>query len=105
MTSLACTSIHRTGGLLLAIRAKPTGKTNRLVNISGPALEIELAAKPQNGEANSELIDYLSDILHVKKRDLELISGSKSRDKQVMVAPGLLDLERAAKFIELEFSS
>ena len=98
-------SIHRSGGLLLLIRAKPTGKRNRLASISGPALEVELAAKPQNGEANAELIDYLSDILHVKKRDLQLISGDKCRDKQVLVAPGLVDLEKAKQFIESEFSS
>ena len=98
-------SLHRSGGLLLLIRAKPTGKRNRLANISGPALEVELAAKPQNGEANAELIDYLSDILHVKKRDLHLISGDKSRDKQVLVAPGLIDMDKAKQFIESEFSS
>ena len=98
-------SIHRSGGLLLHVRAKPTGKRNRLVRISGPTLEIELAAKPQNGEANTELVDYLSDILHVKKRDIDLISGSKSRDKQVLVSPGLLDLDQAKQFIEVEFTS
>ena len=86
------------------VRAKPTGKRNRLVSISGPALEVELAAKPQNGEANAELIDYLSDILHVRKRDIELISGDKSRDKQLLVAPGLIDLAKATQLIETEFS-
>ena len=89
----------------MLIRAKPTGKRNRLVNISGPSLEVELSAKPQNGEANAELIDYLSDILHVKKRDIQLISGDKSRDKQVLVAPGVVDLDKAKQFIESEFSS
>ena len=80
----------------MAIRAKPTGKRNRLVSISGPALEVELAAKPQNGEANSELIDYIADVLRVKKRDLQLISGSKSKDKQLILQAGLLDLEKIA---------
>ncbi len=86
------------------VRAKPTGKRNRLVNISASALEVELAAKPQNGEANAELIDYLSDILHVRKRDIELISGDKSRDKQLLVASGLVDLEKAKQLIETEFA-
>jgi len=103
-TSMACMSLHRSGGLLILVRAKPTGKRNRLVGISGPALEVELAAKPQNGEANAELIDYLSDILHVRKRDIELISGDKSRDKQLLVAPGLVDLAKATQLIETEFS-
>lgn len=89
----------------MAIRAKPTGKQNRIVSVSGPALEVELAAKPQNGEANSELIDYVSDFLRVKKRDLQLITGMKSRDKQLLLQAGLMDIENVKKFIDAEFSS
>jgi len=100
-------TLHKaSGGVILLVRAKPTGKRNRLVNISGPSLEVELAAKPQNGEANAELIDYISDILHMKKIDLQLISGGKARDKQVLVnPPGLMDIERVEKLIETEFNS
>lgn len=89
----------------MAIRAKPTGKQNRIVSVSGPALEVELAAKPQNGEANSELIDYVSDFLRVKKRDLQLITGMKSRDKQLLLQAGLMEIENVKKFIDAEFSS
>ena len=89
----------------MVIRAKPTGKQNRIVSVSGPALEVELAAKPQNGEANSELIDYVSDLLRVKKRDLQLITGMKSRDKQLLLQAGLMDIENVKKFIDAEFAS
>jgi uncharacterized protein (TIGR00251 family) len=75
------------------------------VNTSGHALEVELAAKPQNGEANAELIDYISDILRVKKRDLQLISGDKSRDKQLLLQAGLLDTEKIRQLVEIEFTS
>jgi uncharacterized protein (TIGR00251 family) len=97
--------VHKTGGILLTIRAKPTGKQNRVVSMSGPALELELAAKPKDGEANSELIDYLSHILRVKKKDLQLISGMRSRDKQLLVHPGFLDIDRVLQAISLEFNS
>jgi uncharacterized protein (TIGR00251 family) len=89
----------------MGIRAKPTGKRNRIVSTSGPALEVELAAKPQNGEANAELIDYISDILRLKKRDLQLISGDKSRDKQLLLQAGLLDLENVRQLLDLELNS
>jgi uncharacterized protein (TIGR00251 family) len=98
-------SVHKTGGILIAIRAKPTGKQNRLVSLSGPALEVELAARPQNGEANSELIDYIADVLRVKKRDMQLISGGKSRDKQLLLQSGLLDLEQIRLLLDEEFAS
>lgn len=89
----------------MGIRAKPTGKRNRIVSMSGPALEVELAAKPQNGEANAELVDYMSDILRVKKRDLQLISGDKSRDKQLLLQTGLLDIEKVQQLLDIELNS
>lgn len=87
------------------VRAKPTGKLNRLVNISGPALEVELGAKPHNGEANAELVEYFSSILRVRKRDIQVLYGQKSRDKQVLVQAGSLELETARQLIELEFTN
>jgi uncharacterized protein (TIGR00251 family) len=73
--------------------------------MSGEALEVELAAKPQNGEANAELIDYMSDIFRLKKRDLSLVSGDKSRDKQLLVLPGLISEESIIASIVSEFNS
>jgi uncharacterized protein (TIGR00251 family) len=104
-TTAAWANLHRSDGILLAIRAKPTGKRNRIVNAGGPALEVELAAKPQNGEANAELIDYISDVLKVKKRDLQVISGQKSRDKQLLLESGLLNLDIVKQLVEIEVDS
>lgn len=105
-SSLLCVSLHKkTGGFLLSVRAKPTGKRNRIANISGEALEVELAAKPHNGEANQELLDYMSDIFRIKKRDLSLVSGDKSRDKQVLVNPGLVTEEHIVSCLHTEFNS
>ena len=104
-TALSWLTLHKSGGILMGIRAKPTGKRNRIVNMSGPALEVELAAKPQNGEANAELVDYMSDILRVKKRDLQLISGDKSRDKQLLLQAGLLDIEKVQQLLDIELNS
>ncbi len=97
-------SQHRNGGSVLAIRAKPTGKRNRIADVSGVALEVELAAKPQNGEANSELIDYLSDVLRIRKKDVQLISGDRCRDKQVLIGADILTLQSIKELIEAEYN-
>ena len=95
-------SAHKSGGIVLSVRAKPTGKRNRIIDITSPALQIELAAKPHDGEANAELIDYMSDVLRVKKKDLQLISGGKSRDKQLLINSGLLNVDELKAKIEKE---
>jgi len=38
------------------------------------------------GQANAALIEFLADILDVKKRSVEIVRGEKSRDKLIDVA-------------------
>jgi uncharacterized protein len=80
-------TVHgKTNGWCVAVRAKPTGKRNRIVSMEGDSLEIELAARPVDGEANAELVEFLSDVFRVKKKDCVLVSGERSRDKVVLVS-------------------
>jgi hypothetical protein len=39
-----------------------------------------------DGQANAALIEFLADILDVKKRSVEIVRGEKSRDKLIDVA-------------------
>jgi len=48
-------------------------------------LKIKLKAKPVSGMANASLIEFLSEHLKVKKRDLVIIAGQKSRMKKIKV--------------------
>ena len=47
---------------------------------------MNIAAPPREGEANAELLDFLSGVLGIKKSALSLPRGSKSRDKIVAVS-------------------
>jgi uncharacterized protein (TIGR00251 family) len=97
-------TVHKkTGGILVSVRAKPTGKVNRIISIDGDYVEIELSAKPQNGEANCELIEYLSNFLKIKKNEIKLISGEKNRNKLILI-PNFENLEELEKLFELEFT-
>jgi uncharacterized protein YggU (UPF0235/DUF167 family) len=46
---------------------------------------VNIAAEPRNGEANDELLEYLQHVLQVKKSQLSLDKGNKSRNKIVRV--------------------
>ncbi|KAK3023504.1 hypothetical protein RJ639_043788 [Escallonia herrerae] len=48
-----------------------------------PAFQIDAPAK--DGEANAALLDYISSVIGVKRRQVSIGSGSKSRDKIVLV--------------------
>jgi uncharacterized protein (TIGR00251 family) len=72
-------------GILLDIRVIPRAGKSTIAGVRDGALLIRLAAAPVEGEANSALIDLLSRTFDLPKRNVVLVSGSKSRTKRVKV--------------------
>ncbi|KAK3604664.1 hypothetical protein CHS0354_009275 [Potamilus streckersoni] len=69
----------------IRILAKPGAKQNTITDIGEEQVGIQIAAPPVDGEANAELVKYLSKLLGVKKSDITLDKGSKSRNKDVLI--------------------
>jgi len=67
----------------LEIKAVPGASKTEFAGIKDGRLRIRLAAAPEDGKANAELLSFLSKALGCAKRDLRLISGEKSRLKVV----------------------
>ncbi|XP_055354553.1 UPF0235 protein C15orf40 homolog [Paramacrobiotus metropolitanus] len=73
------------GTVAIAVHAKPNAKQSAVVSISKECVEVQIGAAARDGEANSELLEFLADVLHVKKTLVSLDRGSKSREKVVLV--------------------
>ncbi|XP_071424445.1 UPF0235 protein C15orf40 homolog isoform X1 [Pithys albifrons albifrons] len=54
-------------------------------DVTTEAVGVAIAAPPSEGEANAELCRYLSKVLEVRKSDVILEKGGKSRDKVVKI--------------------
>jgi hypothetical protein len=67
------------------ILAKPNAKKTALLSISEKELHIALRAKPQKGEANKELISYLSQLFDLPKSQIILKSGEGNKYKRVIM--------------------
>jgi len=76
--------------ILLEIKAVPGASKTELAGIKNARLRIRLAAAPEDGKANAELLNFLSKALGCPKRDLRLISGEKSRLKVLALPLGYL---------------
>jgi uncharacterized protein (TIGR00251 family) len=72
-------------GVLLDIKVIPRAGKSTIAGVRDGALLVRVAAAPVEGEANSELIDLLSRTFDLPKRNVVLVSGSKSRTKRVKV--------------------
>ena len=82
-TDLALTETQ--DGVTIPIRALPRARHMALAGVIGGALRVQLAAPPIEGAANKALLQYLTGVLGVPKRDLDLVSGEHGRHKLVRV--------------------
>ncbi|BFG35222.1 hypothetical protein CerSpe_214960 [Prunus speciosa] len=65
---------------------QPVNPNNNFpTSIRDEALGVQIDAPAKDGEANAALLDYISSVLGVKRRQVSIGSGSKSRDKVVIV--------------------
>ncbi|XP_063782040.1 UPF0235 protein C15orf40 homolog [Pseudophryne corroboree] len=75
----------KTGSVTIAIHAKPGSKQNAITDVTLESVGVAIAAPPSEGEANAELCRYLSKVLEVKKSEVVLDKGGKSREKIVKI--------------------
>ncbi|XP_040825550.1 UPF0235 protein C15orf40 homolog [Ochotona curzoniae] len=71
------------GRVTIAIHAKPGAKQNAVTDLAAEAVHMAIAAPPTEGEANAELCRYLSRVLELRRSDVVLDKGGKSREKVV----------------------
>ncbi|XP_012270131.1 UPF0235 protein C15orf40 homolog [Orussus abietinus] len=79
-------SVGKNGTVNIKIQAKPGAKHNNITEITDDVVGVAISAPPVEGEANTELVKYLASILGVRKSDVSLDRGAKSRHKTVIVA-------------------
>jgi uncharacterized protein (TIGR00251 family) len=72
----------------LEIKAVPGASKTEFAGVKDGRLRIRLAAAPEGGKANAELLSFLSKTLGCLKRDLRLVSGEKSRLKVIALPVG-----------------
>jgi hypothetical protein len=73
-------------GSALPVRVTPRASRNEIVEIlSDQTVKIRLTAPPVEGQANEELIKFLSDVLGIPKSKLEIVAGATGRDKLVSI--------------------
>lgn len=73
------------GGVRLHLFIQPKSSKNQIVGPHNGMLKIKISAPPVDGEANAELIEYLSKFFKVPKRNITLVKGDAGRQKTVDV--------------------
>ncbi len=73
----------------LSVRAHPGAAKTRFRSVMADGTwKIDLAAAPEDGKANEELVTFLSETLSVPRACVEIVVGQTGRKKVVRVRPG-----------------
>lgn len=70
----------------LSVKVIPGAKRTRIVGWLGDALKVQVAAAPERGKANDELIDFLGRELSLPRGAATVISGHTSPRKVIELA-------------------
>lgn len=70
---------------LIDLYIQPGAKKTEIAGEHDGRLKIRLKADPVDGKANKALIDFFSKLLKVRKQDISIVHGEKSRFKTLSV--------------------
>lgn len=96
-------TLDKAGNIRILILAKPGAKQNGITDIGAEGCGVQIAAPPVEGEANAELVRFMSKVLQLRKSDVTLDRGSKSRHKTILVDKEAdVTLERCVELLRNE---
>lgn len=79
---------EKANGVILHCQIQPRASSSEVVGLHGepPRLKVRVSAPPVDGEANEELIAFLSKKLKVPKSRFEIKSGHTGKYKELFIA-------------------
>jgi len=69
----------------LRVRVQPRASRNELAGRRAGVLALRLMAPPVEGVANEACRAFLADLLGVRRADVELLAGQRSREKRFRI--------------------
>ena len=71
------------------VKVQPGSKKNELAGEMNGMLRIKLKAPAVENKANEALLDFLAELLKIRKNGILLSSGEKNRNKRIFISAEL----------------
>jgi len=90
---LTVTVAARDGGSSFVVRVQPGASRSGVVGEQAGVLRLRVCSPPVDGRANAEVVAVLAEVLGLRPRQIEVVSGQTSRTKTVWIALPPVELE------------
>lgn len=77
--------------LTVSLRVHPGASREGILLLPDGSLDVRLRARAVEGQANERLVEVLADRLGLRRRDVEIVSGHRSRQKRVRISLASFD--------------
>jgi len=71
---------------LLKIRLTPRGSKNEVLGWEGDTLRVKVTAPPVEGAANKAVVELIAEKLGVRRGQVSIVAGEKSREKVISIS-------------------
>lgn len=75
--------IERPDGVDLSVKVVPGASRTRIVGALGNALKVAVAAAPEAGKANTQVVQLLAERFGLRRRDVRIVAGRSRPLKRV----------------------
>ena len=72
-------------GVTIEVRVQPGAKKSRILGENAGVLRLAVNAPPVDGAANDAVVELLRDAWELRRSQIEIISGLKSRSKRILL--------------------
>ncbi len=86
---------EKDGAVIFKVLVQPRASRNELVGIHGDCLKIRVTSPPVENQANKKVCEFLSKLMGVGKRQVEIVEGQKSKVKKVRITGSTLEEVRS----------
>jgi uncharacterized protein (TIGR00251 family) len=78
--------LREDGSLNLNVKVMPKSSRNEIVGIlEDGSVKLKITAAPEKGKANAAICSYLAEVFEIPKRNVEILRGETSPNKQIVV--------------------
>ena len=85
-----------TEGVIITVKVVPASSKTAVAGVLDGALKIKIAAQPEKGKANRQLIEFMAGRLGIRKKDVTILAGKTNPVKQIQISNVVTaDIERA----------
>ena len=69
----------------ISLKVQPNSNRNEVLGVVNGVWKIRIAAAPDKGKANKELVDFLCELLDIKKDHINILRGQTSHNKIIEI--------------------